>query len=277
MALSNGSTKCEFISDGVCNLFGYTRKELLQGFATSHSFRVHPDDILRVHEAILNTVKEGKQFKEQYRIMKKDGSMRYYCSFTDITPVKDLDAQRQQLAKALGEAKKANEAKTQFLSNMSHDIRTPMNAIINMTSITRDDYLKISDGDVLDDLDKIETSGDFLMGLAIAKNIVELMNGGLNISSTKGCGTDVVIDLKLKLATKKQIEENENTKKEGNSKIDLTGKRVLIVEDNNLNMIILERILNNQQMIVMKASNGLEALEFIEATEENLQKHINKM
>ncbi len=45
------------------------------------------------------------------------------------------EQQRQALESALESAKAANVAKSQFLSNMSHDIRTPMNAIIGMTAI----------------------------------------------------------------------------------------------------------------------------------------------
>lgn len=61
-------------------------------------------------------------------------------------------------------AKESNE-KTKFLSNMSHDIRTPMNAIINLTRMARDDYNGIGKGDVLEDLDKLESASDFLLGL----------------------------------------------------------------------------------------------------------------
>ena len=44
---------------------------------------------------------------------------------------------QQQLQAAYAAARKAAKAKTDFLSNMSHDMRTPMNAIINFTSLAR--------------------------------------------------------------------------------------------------------------------------------------------
>ena len=47
------------------------------------------------------------------------------------------EQQRQVLQNALDTARSANEAKSNFLSNMSHDIRTPMNGIIGMTTIAR--------------------------------------------------------------------------------------------------------------------------------------------
>ncbi len=57
----------------------------------------------------------------------------------------------------------ANKAKTDFLARMSHDIRTPMNAIIGLTSLTLDDVNKPEI--VRDNLNKIRSSSDFLLGL----------------------------------------------------------------------------------------------------------------
>ncbi|RZS92409.1 ATP-binding protein [Cuneatibacter caecimuris] len=72
-------------------------------------------------------------------------------------------AAKKALEEAYEGARKANHAKSEFLSRMSHDIRTPMNAILGMTSIAErqlDDRKKISDC-----LKKIRVSGDHLLGL----------------------------------------------------------------------------------------------------------------
>jgi len=53
---------------------------------------------------------------------------------------RELQSREEDLRHALVLADSANQAKTQFLSNMSHDIRTPMNAIINMTRFTIENY-----------------------------------------------------------------------------------------------------------------------------------------
>lgn len=73
------------------------------------------------------------------------------------------EAQRELLALAAQRAEEANRAKSDFLSNMSHDIRTPMNAILGMTAIAA---MHIDDKDrVADALNKITLSGKHLLGL----------------------------------------------------------------------------------------------------------------
>ncbi len=71
--------------------------------------------------------------------------------------------QLYELEKARKEALKATNAKSEFLSNMSHDIRTPMNAIVGMTSIALNN---VSDPGVVQNcLKKIALSGKHLLGL----------------------------------------------------------------------------------------------------------------
>ena len=70
---------------------------------------------------------------------------------------------KQLLEDALQKAEKANRAKSDFLSRMSHDIRTPMNAIVGMTELAR---LQTGDEEKLRDyLAKIASSGAHLLGL----------------------------------------------------------------------------------------------------------------
>ena len=82
----------------------------------------------------------------------------------DVTDVYEAELEHQEvLSKALEEAKAANAAKTEFLARMSHDIRTPMNAIIGITALAFDD---VGDEDAIrDDLTKINSSSHFLLGL----------------------------------------------------------------------------------------------------------------
>ena len=67
------------------------------------------------------------------------------------------------LRMALEKAKSADAAKSQFLSRISHDIRTPIGAILNLTDFANQDI--DSKEKLLDDLSKIKTSGTFLLSL----------------------------------------------------------------------------------------------------------------
>lgn len=90
-----------------------------------------------------------------------------YTIYTDITKLKELQQQLEEQSKQLSEALKmaetASRAKSSFLSQMSHDIRTPMNAIVGMTEIAMmhiDEPYKIKDC-----LKKISLSSQHLLGL----------------------------------------------------------------------------------------------------------------
>ncbi len=82
---------------------------------------------------------------------------------TDRTYVEELERTNAELRAALHEAEEANQAKSRFLSSMSHDIRTPMNAIVGMTAIGLshiDEKARVQDC-----LNKIQTASSHLMSL----------------------------------------------------------------------------------------------------------------
>ena len=76
---------------------------------------------------------------------------------------KKLKKAKDIATEALQTAENANKAKTDFLSNMSHDIRTPMNAIIGMTSLIRHDAG--NKDKVIEYADKIDISSQHLLGI----------------------------------------------------------------------------------------------------------------
>lgn len=88
--------------------------------------------------------------------------------------------QKKMLASALDEANAANQAKNLFLSNMSHDIRTPMNAIIGFTSLIRK---HLGDGEKVSEyLDRISDASDQLMQLLNdVLEISKIESGNVNI------------------------------------------------------------------------------------------------
>ena len=112
-----------------------------------------------------------------------------------------LEKERQAkllLEDALKKAEKANKAKSDFLARMSHDIRTPMNAIIGMTELAQ---LHIGDEEKQRDyLNKIASSGAHLLGLIneildvskIESGVMELSESPLNLRALAGEAAEMV-------------------------------------------------------------------------------------
>lgn len=90
-------------------------------------------------------------------------------SFNDITQLQEKEV---ELRKSKDDAERANRAKSTFLANMSHDIRTPMNAILGFTELLMRGYVR-NEKDSLRHLSTIHTSG---------KNLLELINDILDLS-----------------------------------------------------------------------------------------------
>ena len=96
------------------------------------------------------------------------------------------------------------------------------------------------------------------LGMSIVKGLIERMNGEIQVESTPGEGTEIAFRLRFALAQ----EENGKKKTDGNGEQDdLTGMRVLLTEDNDINMEIAEFYLTDAGAEVEKAWNGKEALE----------------
>lgn len=115
-----------------------------------------------------NAVEEGKSHTYQYRLLRlgeADGNLNdAVLAFRIIDDAVSRDKEQQAiLADALNAAEHANRAKTTFLNNMSHDIRTPMNAIIGFTALAAS---HIDDKEIVRDyLSKIQTSSSHLLSL----------------------------------------------------------------------------------------------------------------
>ncbi len=107
------------------------------------------------------------------------------------------------------------------------------------------------------------------LGLAITKGIVDMMDGTIEVLTAPGSGTQFVIRLKLKLAEEKDVPDDEQTPAGTvvESEIDFSGKRLLLAEDNQVNMRIAQLILTQAGYTVETAENGQIAVDMVSASE----------
>lgn len=107
------------------------------------------------------------------------------------------------------------------------------------------------------------------LGLAITKKLVELMNGKIIVQSIYGKGSKFTVSIDQRISNQQEIE---NIKKETETKItheniDITNKKILIVDDNNLNLKVAERLLKKYTQNIQTASSGQECLDKINNNE----------
>lgn len=104
------------------------------------------------------------------------------------------------------------------------------------------------------------------LGLPIAKQLTEMMGGTIEVESEKNVGTTFRVTIPFDVDT-----DDERDDKTDNdiSDADISGTRVLLVEDNALNVEIARFMLENAGMEVTTAFNGQEAIDIFEASEEN--------
>ena len=105
-----------------------------------------------------------RQKQQQELRTEKEANLRLEQYNIHLTQVNDELRQAQVVAaEALQSAERASKAKTDFLSNMSHDIRTPMNAIIGITTLMKNELHQPEK--LAEHLGKLETSGRLLLGI----------------------------------------------------------------------------------------------------------------
>lgn len=162
------------------------RRVLEEMVASSSREREYVESMLNP-EKMLERLKKKKSYSFTYSIRDTRGKIRTknmvisdidlrlgrVCFVrADVTDV--LKAERrakEELERALSEAKKASRVKSDFLSSMSHDIRTPMNAIVGMTTLALAN---------LDNRDKVE---DYLHKISVSsQHLLSLLNDILDMS-----------------------------------------------------------------------------------------------
>ncbi len=171
--LASGQTVC---SPRAMEIFDFEAGDVrLPLFCTDA--RVHPDDAARVEEVRGADLSSARAFDVEFRWRIRDGSYRWVhvrgasvCAADGRVSraagaVADVSARRraaEELRSAKEAAELASRAKSDFLATMSHEIHTPMNAVLGYSSLLQETQL---DAKQRDYLGVIERSGQALLGL----------------------------------------------------------------------------------------------------------------
>lgn len=100
------------------------------------------------------------------------------------------------------------------------------------------------------------------LGMSITKNLVDLMGGTIQVTSEPNQGTEFVLQFTFKLQERTQQPE-QPASAEAVSKSDFSGRRLLLVDDNELNMEIAQELLCEAGFLVETAENGQIAVEMV--------------
>lgn len=106
--------------------------------------------------------------------------------------------------------------------------------------------------------------GESVLGLSIAKNLVELMSGSIACQPKKGVGTTFTVSLPLAHAADEKEQKADETgekEEEAEESYDFGGRRILLAEDTEMNVEIVTELLELVNMHVDHAWNGREAVQ----------------
>ncbi len=261
------NTRAEILSctwsDVFRKMVGYNSEEDFPNRMESWSDLLHKEDKEQVLKEYWDTVYDytnEKTYDVEYRLLTKHAGWRWFHAagrlsrredgspitfvglFLDIDDERKMEKQLQRqkidLQDALAAAQHANKAKTTFLNNMSHDIRTPMNAIIGFTSLAATHIDNTEQ--VRDYLSKITTSSNHLLSLINdVLDMSRIESGKVKIEEKEASLPEIMHDLKTIVQadiTSRQLEFYIDT-------VDVVNEHVLC-DKLRLNQVLLNLLSN---------------------------------
>lgn len=103
------------------------------------------------------------------------------------------------------------------------------------------------------------------LGLTITKRLIEILGGEIHISSKLGKGSTFTVNMPLSISSMDEVNQSIMPgAKTVTGGLDFGGRKILIVEDNEINRIVLQNSLNQYNLEVAIATNGFEAVQYVE-------------
>lgn len=198
IAIVDASANIEYANEAYVRTTGYRRDEVIgHNPRMMKSGKTPPESYQQLWSALakgqgwigefINRRKDGTEYTSAAQISpirQADGSITHYLAVQeDVTERRRneaeleqyrlhleelVDSRTKELNEARERAEQASRAKSEFLASMSHEMRTPMNAVIGLTHLLR---TKVEQADQIDMLDKIASSGSHL--LSVINNILD--------------------------------------------------------------------------------------------------------
>ena len=180
--------------------------EVTEFNALMEYFKNNDNECIIEYDVIVNGGRRRYQGKFTLSTQDPEGA-KIYVGVRDTTLIEEERTEyNRKLMSALAQAEEANKGKSYFLFNMSHDIRTPLNAIIGYSELAKN---HLDEKEVLDDyIYKIQTCGRQLLGLiGDVLDMAKIESGNLEISEKPCLCQDLMSDI--------MISVNESAKKKG--------------------------------------------------------------
>ncbi len=105
------------------------------------------------------------------------------------------------------------------------------------------------------------------LGMAIAKNIVDMMGGMISVKSEENVGTEFIVTMQFRICKEADKSDAPDLTDAFKTEFDLRGKKILLAEDNELNREIVMAILEDAGVEVTSVKDGIEAVEAAVASE----------
>jgi CheY-like chemotaxis protein/HPt (histidine-containing phosphotransfer) domain-containing protein len=230
---------------------------------------------MNIERGVVSLAEVSKSVENILKPKAEEKGLSLHTNFDDSISnslIGDVVRIRQILMNILGNAIKFTtvgsiESKIEMLKNDEHEQLIQFICTDSGIGIAEDSLKKIFDEFYQENSSNTNGVTGSGLGLSITHQLVNMMGGRIWIESKKGIGTKVFIQIPFEKAADTDLVV---AHADDDLKSFIAGKRILIVEDNKVNRVIFSLMLNNLQVLVDEAENGLDALELIDKNKYDL-------